>query len=126
MHTSGTTMQAQPEIITGKLRMVKDKLLLKPLDWDASSIIIALRSGRPVRGIVVAIGPGCYPKLYNRDRSKCWDSKVYRPTQVGVGDIVELGGLNVFDGQGYSFQEVIYEGIKHLICSEKDVAVVRL
>lgn len=122
---NGTTMQASPEIITGTLRMVRDKLLVRPLDWDASSVIVALRSGRPVRGIVVSAGPGTYPNKYSRDRSKCWPSKVFVKTQVQPGDTVELGGLNAYDGRGYIWSEVIVGGIKHIICSEQDVAGIR-
>lgn len=112
-----------------QLRMLRDRILLKPLEWDASKTIIAIRHGRPVRGVVVAVGPGSYPKKYKAGpkgpRSIMEYSRHFRPTEVKVGDIVELGGLNVFDGQGYQFTETWVDNEKHLICDEGDVAVVR-
>lgn len=52
-----------------------------------------------------------------------WDTHQYRPTECKVGDTVELGGLNVFDGQGYSFPQIMVEGELHLMVREADVAV---
>jgi hypothetical protein len=49
----------------------------------------------------------------------------FQPTEVKPGDIVELGGLNQFDGQGYQFTEVFLNGVRHLVCSERDVVIVR-
>jgi hypothetical protein len=49
-------------------------------------------------------------------------SKHFRPVDVKVGDIVELGGLNVFDGEGYQFPEVLVGTETMLVCSERDVA----
>lgn len=119
------------EIVHGTLRMMGDRILLRPLDWDASKTIIAIRHGRPVRGEVVAVGPGCYPNRYKtgqkdgKDYRKSYATKGFRPTEVKPGDIVELGGLNVFDGKGYMYQEVVVGTELHLIVSEKDVACVR-
>ena len=124
MQKSGTTMQPLPEIIPGKLRLLRDRLLIRPLDWTASSLIIAIREGRPVRGVVIEAGPGTYPNKYSPDRSKTWKSKVFVTTQVKPGDIVELGGLNAYDGRGYIFPEVIIDGIKHVIIQEADVAAI--
>ncbi len=119
------------EIVQGSLRMLGDRILLKPLEWDASKTVVAIRHGRPVRGEVIAVGPGCYPNRYQsgkrdgKDFRKSYATKAFRPTEVKPGDIVELGGLNIFDGQGYIYQEVVISNELHLICSEKDVAVVR-
>lgn len=114
------------EIVTGKLRMMGDRILLKPLEWDASKIIVAIRHGRPVRGEVVAVGPGCHPKKYKAGpkgpRSLMDYSKRFQPTELKPGDIVHLGGLNVFDGAGYLFPEVMIGTERHLICQEADVA----
>lgn len=111
-----------------KLRMLGGRILLKPLDWDASKTIIAIRHGRPVRGEVIAIGPGENPKKYKAGskgpRSIMEYSKRFQPTELKVGDIVELGGLNVFDGQGYAFHEEWIDNVKHIICHENDVACV--
>lgn len=108
-----------------KLRPLRDRILIKPIPWDASKIVIAIRYGRPVRGIVVAVGPGSHPKKYRENRSKYVLSNHFVPTDVKPGDIVELGGLNVFDGQGYSFPQVMIGTELHLICQEADVAIVR-
>lgn len=119
------------EIITGSLRMMGDRILLKPLEWDASKTIIAIRHGRAVRGEVIAVGPGTYPKRYRsgkrdgKDFRKSYETKAFRPTEVKPGDIVELGGLNIFDGKGYIYQEVTIANELYLICQEADVAVVR-
>lgn len=120
-------MDAQAEILpaNAKLRLLGDRVLIRPLEWDASAIIVAIRHGRPVRGQVIAVGPGCHPKKYRAGpkgpRSLMDYSKRFQPTEVKPGDIVELGGLNVFDGQGYQFPEVIIGTERHLICSEQDV-----
>lgn len=103
------------------LRPLGDRIVIKPLDWDASDTIIAIRHGRPVRGEVIAVGPGCYPKKYARDRSSFKLGRHFQRTEVKPGDIVELGGLNIFDGQGYQFREVVIGTERHLICQEKDV-----
>lgn len=116
------------EIVNGTLRPLGDRMVVKPLDVHWSDHIIAVRRGRPVRGEVVAIGPGEHAKRYQKDekgnRKSFSRTRAFRPTEVKVGDIVELGGLNIFDGIGYQFTEIIYNGVKHLICSEKDVAAV--
>lgn len=117
------------EFINGTLRLLADRILLKPLEWDASKTIIAIRHGRPVRGEVIAVGPGHNPIKYKANaqgkRAQMDYSRRFRPTDVKPGDIVELGGLNQFDGKGYQFTEVIYNGEAHLICSERDVCIVR-
>lgn len=113
------------EIINGTVRLLGDRVLLRPLEWDASKIIIAIRHGRPVRGEVMAVGPGHNPIKYREKRSKMDYSKHFRPTQVKVGEIVELGGLNIFDGKGYQFEEILYNGARCLICTERDIAIVR-
>ena len=122
-------------VINGTMRMTSDRILLKPLDWSgedvhgAGSVIAVVRSGRALRGIVAAIGPGHYPSTKRTKRPdgrvNVGESKHFRPTEVKVGDVVEIGGLNAFDGAGYQHTEVLYNGEKHLICSERDVAVVR-
>jgi co-chaperonin GroES (HSP10) len=104
-----------------KIRPLGDRIFLKPLDWDASKIVIAIREGRPVRGEVKAVGPGAYRKRYNKDRSKMYETNAYVPTTVKVGDLVELGGLNIFDGLGYSFQEVMWGDERMLVVTERDI-----
>lgn len=112
-----------------RLRMLRDRLLIKPLDWDASRTIVAIRHGRPVRGIVVAAGPGDFPKIYTwvtlpdgrRQKISFRYSKRFRPTEIRVGEVVALGGLDAFDGKGYNhFQEIMMDGETHLIIQEDD------
>jgi co-chaperonin GroES (HSP10) len=116
------------ELINGQLRMLSDRILLKPLDWKPSEIIDVVRHGRPLSGVVVAIGPGHHPikrKNGPKGKNSLMDySRHFRPTEVCVGDTVELGGLNVFDGKGYQFAEVMVNGELHIICQERDVAAV--
>lgn len=123
------------EIVNGTLRLLSDRILLKPLDWQGEEVhgqgarLHVVRSGRTLRGVVVAVGPGHNPLKYKANamgkRAKMDYSRHFRPTEVKVGDTVELGGLNTFDGAGYCFTEVLYNGEKHIICSERDVALVR-
>lgn len=122
------------EVINGTLRMTSDRVLLKPLEWDGEDVhgkgsrIKVIRKGRPLRGIVKAIGPGHYPLKYiptqHGPKGSYKLSKHFRPTEVKVGDQVEIGGLNAFDGEGYSFPEVLYNGEKCIICQERDIAIV--
>jgi co-chaperonin GroES (HSP10) len=102
-----------------------DRILLRPLPWKPSDTLEVVRHGRALRGEVMAIGPGHNPLKYKTrgDKTKTMDySKHFRPVDVKVGDIVELGGLNVFDGKGYQFPEVVVGTETMIICSERDVA----
>jgi co-chaperonin GroES (HSP10) len=106
------------------IRPLRDNIVIEPLDWRPSSTIEVVYTGKPLRGVVKAVGPGRYPKLYNGpkgQRSKSWDSKSYRPTEVKVGDVVELGGLEI---RGYLFQTIRWGAKEVIVCSEQDVAIV--
>lgn len=113
------------EVITGSLRMLGDRILLRPLKWKPSELLEVVRHGRPVRGEIVAIGKGEFPKKYKRNREgqkiSFEYSKSFRPTELKPGMTVEIGGLNVFDGFGYDFQTVMIGSETMLICTEKDV-----
>lgn len=105
-----------------KLRPLRDQMIVEPIDVMYSRLLIVNSNTKPLRGIVKAIGPGTFPKLYDhpdkQKRTKMWDSTRFRPTEVKVGDIVHLGGAEI---GGYSF-ETFYWGDKiHLHCTEKDV-----
>jgi co-chaperonin GroES (HSP10) len=123
------------EIVNGTLRMMGDRILVKPHDWEGESVhgegsrLHVVRHGRAVRGVVVAVGRGHNPIKYKPNalgkKAQMDYAKRFQPTEVKVGDVVELGGLNQYDGAGYSFPEVIVNGIKHLVCTERDVAIVR-
>lgn len=123
---SGNTIEAQAEILPegAQLRMTRDRILVRPLEWEPSRILSVVRHGRPLRGCVVAVGPGRYHRIYARDKSSFRETTRFVPTQLKPGDVVELGGLNVFDGQGYSFPQVIIGTQVHLIAQEQDVAIV--
>lgn len=100
-------------------RPLRDYLLLKPLPWKPSRTIqIAGDTRRTLRGVIIAAGPGIYPKRYNRDRSKTWDSEAFRPTEAKVGDTVELGGLHI---DGYEWPRVIFNNEPHIICRDEDI-----
>jgi co-chaperonin GroES (HSP10) len=122
----GVSFERKHEYIPGDctIKPLGDRIFVRPLDWDPSRIITAIREGRPVRGEAVAVGPGTYRRKYNKDRSKTWLSKVFIPTTVKPGDIVEWGGLNIFDGKGYSFQEVIHGTERLLVITERDVCFI--
>ncbi len=122
---SGVTLTTRTEVVAGTPRMLGDKILLRPLPWKPSETIDVVRYGRPVRGTIVAIGPGEYPKKYtknaNGEKTGFKYSKHFRPTELKPGDVVEVGGISVWDGAGYKWDEVVVGNETLLICSEKDV-----
>jgi len=127
MESSGVRLESKRhEVIptTQRIRPLRDYIVVRPLEWEPSRTIqIAGNTRRTLRGTVTAVGPGCYPKRYNRDRSKTWDSKAFRRTQVRVNDVVELGGLEI---DGYSFPQILIGNELHVICREEDVCGVVL
>lgn len=109
-----------------KLRMLRDQILVKALDWSPSTIIVvAGNQRRPLRGEVVSVGPFRRVKkyLYNQqgEKSAVADYGQTIPTQVKPGDIVEIGGLEL---DGYRFEQVTIGSELHVICQESDVAMV--
>jgi co-chaperonin GroES (HSP10) len=115
------------EVVNGSLRMRGDRILVRPMDWEPSRIICAIRRGDPVKGRIVAVGPGRHPvskRVPSRDGKQVTIhfSKRFQPTEVKVGEVIHLGGLNIFDGEGYKFPKVVLNGEVLLICSERDVA----
>lgn len=117
------------ESITGfsadtKIRPLSDRIVLEPLDWEPSKVIKVVYHGRPLRGIVKAIGPGCYPKRYDGPkgkRTKQWDSKAFLRCEAKVGDVVELGGLEM---KGYLFPTIWWGGVEHVMCRERDATLI--
>ena len=115
---------------TETIRPLRDRIVIEPLDWSAvrpGSRIIAIRDGKPVRGRVLAVGPGTHRRRYNRQRVAGEAQKFQRsyvttrtfvPVDVKVGDIVELGGLEL---KGYDFPTVNWGGRECLIIQEQDV-----
>jgi co-chaperonin GroES (HSP10) len=105
------------------IRCRRDYMIVEPLKVDHGTMIEVIEHTKPLRGIVKAVGPGCYPKRYDHPdkhrRTKTWDSRAFLPTQVRVGDVVELGG---YEYGGYAFQTFVWGDKEHLICRELDVS----
>jgi hypothetical protein len=127
----GVSFAASTDILPAgtKLHMLRDRILLRPLDWVPSSLIQVVRHGRPLRGVVEAVGPGRLYRRYkphpNDSRKRTYvETKNFIPTQVKPGDIVELGGLNAYDGQGYNFPQITIGTETFIIVQEQDVCFV--
>jgi hypothetical protein len=111
---------------TESIRPLRDQLILEVLPLKLSETIVAEWKGC-VRGRVAAIGPGIAPNLHYRGTKdgKPWraikQSKVFRPTEVAVGDIVQVGGMELGE---YLFPHLQINGLDHIICTEKDVALI--
>ena|SRR5271154_564734 len=106
------------------IRPLRDQIVVEPLDWKPSKLLHIVYTGKPLRGRVAAVGPGRYPKKYDGPkgkRTKTWDSKSYLPTELKVGDIIELGGLEI---RGYLFPTIRWGAKEMIICQEADVAIV--
>ena len=106
---------------THRIRPLRDNIVVEPLPWKPSKII-EVASTRKVRGIVRAVGPGTYPKRYNGPkgaRTKSWDSKAFRPCDVRVGDVVELGGIEITE---YLHKTFMWGDKRMILCQEADVA----
>src|SRR5215470_18543437 len=67
-------------------------MVVEPLERNFSAILEVITETKPVKGIVLAVGPGCYVKRYDHPdkhkRSRMWDSKALRPCDAKIGDIV--------------------------------------
>lgn len=116
------TFDSVPE--SCRIKPLRDQIVVEPLKWSPSDIIDVVYWGKPLRGIVRAAGPGCYPKRYNGrrgQRTKWWDAKCFRPCDVKVGDVVELGGLEL---QGYLHMSFRWGNKEMVMCREEDVALV--
>jgi co-chaperonin GroES (HSP10) len=109
-----------------KIRPLRDQLVVEPIPWPFSDIIEVAYAGRPLRGRVLAAGPGTYPKRYDGPkgkRTKMWDSKAFRPCDVKVGDVVQLNNITEDDGSidGMLFQTFRWGNRNVVICQEADV-----
>lgn len=129
---SGVTIESKGEILPAgtKLRLLRDRILVRPLEWTPSTIIHVVRHGRPLRGVVEQVGPGRYYRKYKPhptdSRKRQYDDKeTFIKTEVKPGDVVEFGGLNVFDGLGYNFPQVTIGTETFLIAQEQDVVFYR-
>jgi len=110
-----------------KIQPLHDYIVVEPLPIEHSKILLVVEEIKPVRGIVKAVGPGHFPLRYDHPdkhrRTKMWRSKTFLPTQVKVGDIVELGSVQL-EGRyvGYSFQQIYWGNTMHIMCREADVS----
>lgn len=110
-----------------EIKPLHDYIVVEPLGVEHSQILEVIEHTKPLRGLVKAVGPGHYPLCYDHPekhkRKKMWRSKCFQPTQVKVGDIVELGAVKI-DGRvvGYSFQQIMWGSKMHIMCREADVS----
>jgi co-chaperonin GroES (HSP10) len=107
-----------------RIKPLRDQIIVEPLEWNPSKLLHVVYTGKPLRGIVRAVGPGRYPKKYDGPkgkRTKTWDAKSFLPTELKVGDIIELGGLEI---RGYLFQTIRWGSKEMIVCQEADVAIV--
>jgi co-chaperonin GroES (HSP10) len=100
-----------------KLRPLRDHIIVEPLAHTLSAIIHVIDERKPAQGIVKAIGPGRHHWKYDHQekgkRTKAWLSKVFTPTDVKVGDLIQI--------EERPF-ETFYWGDKlHMIIREGDV-----
>ena len=106
-----------------QIRMRLDYMLVEPLERDLSKTLAIVENTMPVRGRVIAIGPGTHPRVYDhpdKHKRKSFEySSRFLETQVKPGDLVELGGIDI---GGYSFPQIMYGDKKYLICRELDVS----
>lgn len=117
-----------------RIRPLRDVIILEPLGWEPSKIIAVAYFGKPLRGIVRAIGPGCFKLQYQDTVTGDWSftmpkgrrkamrsSNVFRPCDVKIGDVVELGGLEL---GGYLHMTIRWGCVEMVVCREEDVAIV--
>jgi hypothetical protein len=110
--------------VSGQIRPLREKLIVKPMAPAFSQTIAADWNGEAVRGKIIAAGPGTYPRIHAKGvkDGKPWrtvrDLKAFRPCDVKVGDIVQLGGMEI---GGYLWPHILINGEDHIICSEQDV-----
>ena len=129
--STGVTLSGQAAILPAgtKLRLLRDRILVRPLDWEPSRIISVVRRGRPLRGVVERVGPGRYYRRYrphptDSNKRQYTERGTFIPMQVKAGDVVELGGLNAFDGEGYNFPQVVIGTETFIMAQEQDVCFV--
>ncbi len=107
------------------IKPIGDRMFVKPLPALTSSVLSVVHESKALRGVVLAVGPGYREKKrYRNSRGEVravGETGRITPTQVKVGDVVELGGLEI---GGYNFPRVIVGHDECIICQEKDVAFV--
>lgn len=118
-----------------RIHCLRDYILVEPLDWIPSRIIIvAGYQGEALRGIVRSVGPGRYLIEYKDAlhghwgisvpkgrRIKSRDSKIFRPCDVKIGDIVEFGGLEL---KGFLHPTILWGTKEMVLCREEDICAI--
>lgn len=114
-----------------QIRPLGDRIFIEPLPLDLNSCLEVVYRGKPVRGLIRAVGPGRHRWKYldsngNRtlrrgDRKTAVLSKHFTPCDVKVGDVVDIGGLDI---GGYLFPLIRWGKWDVVICREEDVALV--
>lgn len=110
--------------VSGEVKPLREKLVLRPLPPSLSQTIAADWNGEAVRGQVVACGPGTYPRIHEKGikDGKPWrtvrELRAFRPCAVRVGDVVNLGGMEI---GGYLWPHIFIDGVDHILISEQDV-----
>lgn len=107
-----------------RFRPLRDQIIVKVLPLKLSETIQAEWKGSAVRGEIIAVGPGTYPNIYRSGKRDGKDFKSVRPsiqfrkTEVKVGQVVYLGGMEI---GGYIFPKIYVGHDEHVIASERDV-----
>jgi hypothetical protein len=115
--------------VQGQIRPLREKLIVKPLPPHLSQTIQADWNGEAVRGEVIARGPGTHPRIHEKGTQdgkpyrRVRESSAFRPCDVQVGDIVQLGGMEI---GGYLWPHIQINGEDHILCSEQDVCGVEI
>lgn len=124
------------------IRPLRDQIIVEPLPWGASAVIEAPHTFKTTRGVVRAAGPGRWLLQYARGsadgKSLTWypthsppskgqrcasrESKIFRPCDLKIGDIVDLGGLEI---GGYLHGTFRWGDKEVVMCREEDVCIVR-
>jgi hypothetical protein len=114
-----------------RIRTIGDKIAIEPLPLDLNSELEVIYRGKPVRGIVRAVGPGHNPIKYldsqgrrtqrRGDRKTLTYSRHFLPCDLKLGDVVDIGGLDI---GGYLFPLIRWGDIEVVICTERDVCLI--
>jgi hypothetical protein len=114
-----------------QIRPLRDQIVIEPLPLDLNTTLDVVYTGKPVRGKILAAGPGLYCRKYfdsqgnptqrRGDRKTSKLSKHFRPCDVKVGDVVDIGGLDI---GGYLFPLIRWGDKDVVIAREEDVCLV--
>ena len=110
---------------TATIKPLGDRIFVKPLPPLTSKVLSVVHESRALRGVVTHVGPGYREKKrYKNSRGEVravGETGRVTPTELRPGDVVELGGLEI---SGYRFPKVMIGNVEHIICQERDVAIV--